>query len=80
MFKKIKYIYKIVTQIIIIFVQKILITIFLFLLYFLFFGITLIFILIFKKNMLKQNYESEYTFWNKAKDYNANIKNSIHQS
>jgi|AntAceMinimDraft_17_1070374.scaffolds.fasta_scaffold01196_1 hypothetical protein len=80
MFKKIKYIYKIVIQNIIKFVQKILITIFLFLLYFIFFGITLIFILIFKKNMLKQNYESEYTFWNKAKDYNADIKESIHQS
>jgi len=61
-------------------VQKILIFVSLTLIYFLGFGITLIFMMVFNRKVLTGNSKDDNTFWVKATAHEANIKDSMHQS
>jgi hypothetical protein len=61
-------------------IQRILIFISLTVIYFLGFGITLFFMLIFKHKILTGYSKSDNTFWIEAKGYEADIEDSIHQS
>lgn len=64
-------------QIYIRFVQKILITILLTLVYFLMLGPTLLLIIIFRRKILFKNYKKMNSFWVEAKDYTANFENNL---
>jgi len=57
-------------------IQKILLAIFLTILYFFGFGLTLFFMVFFKRNILWGKPDSSGTFWNKTEDYDANLDNS----
>jgi hypothetical protein len=62
------------------FVQKILITILLSLLYFIGFGLTYLFLLIFKPSLLISRFKIKDSYWQMAKDYETNLEDSMHQS
>lgn len=61
-------------------IQKLLVTIFLFLIYVFGFGLTAIFTLVFNRHLLRKGSKNEDTFWNQAKDYEANIEDNLRQS
>ena len=58
-------------------IQKILLAVFLILLYFIGLGLTLFFMLFFKRNILWGKPDSSNTFWSEAEDYDANLDNSM---
>lgn len=60
--------------------QKVLVTIMLFLLYYIGAFFTLILILLFKRSMLNKKPPDENSYWHDAKDYKATIENSLQQS
>ena len=62
------------------FVQKILITILLTIVYFFVIGPTLLLILIFKRRMLYKNYKKMNTYWVEAKDYTTDFENNLSAS
>jgi len=59
------------------FVQKILITILLTIVYFFVLGPTLILILIFKRKLIIKNYKKRDTFWIEAKDYTSDFESNV---
>ncbi len=61
-------------------IQKILITIFLIIIYIVGIGITAIFVMIFNRRILRKEYKGKNTFWNEAKEYGADINISMRQS
>lgn len=61
-------------------IQKLLVTIFLFLIYVFGFGLTAIFTLVFNRRLLRKGSKNEDTFWNQAKDYEGNMEDSLRQS
>jgi hypothetical protein len=61
-------------------IQKILVTLSLPIVYFLGFGITLIFMMVFNRKVLTSNSKDDNTFWVKATEYEANIEDSMRQS
>jgi len=61
-------------------IQKILITIFLFIVYIIGIGVTLIFVMIFNRRLLGKTFKAKNTFWNEAKEYGADINSSMRQS
>jgi cytochrome c biogenesis protein CcdA len=61
-------------------VQRVLLVVFLTILYFLGFGITLLFLMLFNRRALIRKYNLDATFWNKAEGYDADIDNSVRQS
>jgi len=61
-------------------IQKILITIFLFIVYIIGIGVTLIFVMIFNRRLLGKTFKGKNTFWNEAKGYGADINSSMRQS
>lgn len=60
--------------------QKILITIFLTLTYFIIFGFTVIFMFIFKYQFLKGKSKDKRSFWNKTKSYDPTFTDCLSQS
>lgn len=60
--------------------QKVFITITLFFLYIIGFGFTLFFVSIFSRRLLGKTFTEENTFWNEAKEYEADINSSMRQS
>jgi hypothetical protein len=62
------------------FVQKVLITILLTIVYFLVLGPTLLLIIIFKRRLLFKNYDKMNTFWVEAKDYTSDFQNNLSAS
>ena len=62
------------------FVQKILITILLTLLYFFGFGLTYLYMIFFKRDVVFSKFKVKESYWKEAKDYDANIENSLNQS
>jgi hypothetical protein len=71
---------KIKTQKFIVIAQKILITIFLVLIYFVGFGLTLIFVLLFNKRIIFAKRGKLDTFWLEADGYEPDILDSMKQS
>jgi len=71
---------KIKTQKFMVIVQKILITIFLILIYFVGFGLTLIFVLLFNKRIIFATRGKPDTFWLEADGYEPDIPDSMKQS
>ena len=61
-------------------VQKVLITILLFIIYIIGIGVTKIFVMVFKREVFKRGYRSKATFWIEAKGYEANINDCLRQS
>lgn len=61
-------------------IQKVLVTFLLFFLYVFGFGLTVIFALVFNRRILKRGSAEEGTFWKEAKDYEANMEDSLRQS
>lgn len=61
-------------------VQKILMAVFLFILYILGFGITFIFLFIFKRDILFKNHKKESTSWIKAAGYEPDAEGSLRQA
>jgi len=66
-----------IIQFIIRIIQKILLAVFLIILYFIGFGLTLFFMLFFKRNIFCREPDSSNTFWSEAEDYDANLDNSM---
>jgi hypothetical protein len=62
------------------FVQKILITILLTIVYFLILGPTLLLIFIFKKKILFKNFNKMDTYWIEAKDYTSDFQTNLSAS
>ena len=62
------------------FVQKILVTILLTLLYFIGAPLTLLVILIFKRSIIIKRYKDKNTYWEDAYDYTSDFQTSLHQS
>jgi len=62
------------------FVQKILITILLSIVYFLVIGPTFLLILIFKRKILFRDYNKTPSFWVEAKDYTTDFQNNLSAS
>ena len=60
--------------------QKVLITISLITVYIVGIGVTFVFAVIFKRQILKEKYRAKNTFWNEAKDYEADFNSSLRQS
>jgi len=60
--------------------QKVIVTVSLILIYFLFLGMTLIFVIIFKLKILRNQYNKKESFWLEAKDYEPIYKNCLRQS
>lgn len=71
---------KIIIQIFIRLIQKTIVTISLFLIYIFGFGVTVIFIMLFSRDILVSRYDKKDTFWSKAEDYEADIEGSFRQS
>jgi hypothetical protein len=61
-------------------IQKILIVIFLTLIYFLGLGATLLFMLIFNRKPLKAYSKDSATFWGEAKGYESGMEDALRQS
>lgn len=61
-------------------VQRALLVVLLTILYFLGFGITLLFLVIFNRQALFRKNNPDATSWNKAEGYDADIDNSVRQS
>ncbi len=61
-------------------VQKILVTVFLFVVYIVMFGLTVVFLLIFNRAVLFPGIRKKKTFWEKAEDYDADIDTGMRQS
>ena len=61
-------------------IQKVFITIFLFILYTVGFGITLILVMIFNRGLLKIENKGKETFWKNAEGYRADINECMRQS
>ncbi len=61
-------------------VQKVLITVMLFMLYILGFGITFIFAVIFNRRLLGLERVNKYTFWKDAQGYDADINECMRES
>jgi hypothetical protein len=70
---------QIISKIVLI-VQKILIAVCLVCVYFLGFGITLLFSLIFKRGIVTEESTQKHTFWSEAKGYEDGINDAIRQS
>ena len=64
----------------IVIVQEILITIFLVLIYFIGFGLTLVFVLLFNKRIIFAKREKLDTFWLEADGYEPDLLDSMKQS
>ena len=62
------------------FVQKILITILLTVVYFLVIGPTLLLVIIFKRKLLFKNFNKMETWWIEAKDYSSDFQNNLSAS
>jgi hypothetical protein len=60
--------------------QKIIITILLFIIYIVGIGITKIFVMVFKREILTRRYRKKDSFWIEAEGYAANINDSLRQS
>ncbi len=71
---------KIIIQIFIRLIQKTIVTISLFLIYVFGFGVTVIFIMLFSRDILVRRYDKKDTFWSKAEDYETDIEGSFRQS
>lgn len=69
-----------ISQVIIRVAQKILVTIFLTILYIIGFGATFIFICIFKRNFLFRNCKNDSTFWREATGYEPDPDGSLRQA
>jgi len=69
-----------IIQLVVRLVQKILVTTFLFILYFLGFGLTLIALFIFKRDFLIKNYKQNESFWKEAADYESEANGSLRQA
>ncbi|MDD5355539.1 MAG: hypothetical protein PHY56_03290 [Candidatus Omnitrophica bacterium] len=61
-------------------VQGLLLVVFLTILYFFGFGITLFLLSLFNRKALNKKYNSDPTFWDIAEGYDADIDNSLRQS
>lgn len=61
-------------------IQKTLIAISLVIVYIVGFGITLVFVVVFNRRLLRREYSTENTFWNKAVGYEVDIDESMRQS
>ena len=61
-------------------IQRILITVSLTIIYFFGFGITLFFMMIFNRKVLRGYSEDDHTFWIEAKGYEADIDDTMRQS
>jgi len=61
-------------------IQKVIVTIFLFLIYVFGFGVTVIFMMLFNRDILIIRSDKKDTFWGKAKDYETDIESSFRQS
>ena len=61
-------------------VQKIVVTIFLIVIYIVGIGLTSIFVMFFNRRLLRKTFIGKNTFWNEAKDYEADINSSVRQS
>jgi hypothetical protein len=71
---------KIIIQALIRLIQKIIVTISLFLLYVFGFGITAVFMMFFNRETLIRHPDKEDTFWSKAAGYEEDIEASFRQS
>lgn len=60
--------------------QKILVISFLFLVYMIGFGLTFIFVALFKHNLVWHGSKNDKTFWKEAKGYDPDIKECMEQS
>lgn len=65
---------------IVIFIQKVLITVSLFLLYFFGFGALYFFCLIFKREAIRGTLKDKATFWETAEDYESDMDEALRQS
>lgn len=61
-------------------IQKVLIVLLLTLIYFLGFGITVIFMMVFKHKILTGSRKDDITFWVEANGYEADMEDSLRQS
>lgn len=61
-------------------IQGVLLVVSLTIVYFLGFGITLIFMLIFNRRALKGSGKNDFSFWIQAMGYEADYENSLRQS
>lgn len=61
-------------------VQGLLLVVFLTILYFFGFGITLFLLALFNRKALNKKYNSDSTFWDIAEGYDAGVDNSLRQS
>lgn len=71
---------KIIIQIFIRFIQNTIVTISLFLIYVFGFGVTIIFMMLFNRDILISRSDKKDTFWSKAEDYETDIEISLRQS
>jgi hypothetical protein len=71
---------KIIIQIFIRLIQKTIVTISLFLIYIFGFGVTVIFIMLFSRDILIIRSDKKDTFWAQAEDYETDIEGSLRQS
>ena len=60
--------------------QKALITILLIIIYIVGIGVTSLFAIIFKRQILKEKSKGKNSFWKEAKDYEADFNSSLRQS
>ena len=67
-------------RVVIMVVQKILVTIFLVILYIVGLGATLFFVFIFKRSLLFKNYKNDRTFWKEASGYEPDSDGSLRQA
>jgi cytochrome c biogenesis protein CcdA len=61
-------------------IQGLLLVVFLTILYFFGFGVTVLFMLFFKRRALNERYNLRASFWDRAEGYEADINSSISQS
>jgi len=69
-----------IAQVIIVAVQKIVITLLLIILYIVGFGATLVFIYIFKRRLLFRNCKNDSSFWNESAGYDSDMDSSLRQA
>ena len=61
-------------------IQKIMITVFLILIYFLGFGITLLFMVLFNRKLIFRRLKSKDSSWLRAEEYDPGLEGSLRQS
>ena len=67
-------------NVIVVLIQKVLITVSLVCIYFFGFGITFLFCLIFKRRVICGALRDNSTFWNQADDYESGMNEAVRQS